>query len=84
MLLPARPRAPAVRHRTIAVSQRGHGESGKPEMGYRSRTSLQTWCHLLDALSIERAVLVGHSGSCLVARRVALDHPDRVAGAVRP
>jgi len=35
---------------------------------------------LLDALSIERAVLAGHSGSCLVARRVALDHSDRVAG----
>jgi pimeloyl-ACP methyl ester carboxylesterase len=27
-------------------------------------------------------VLVGHSGSCLVARRVALDHPTRVAGLV--
>ncbi len=37
---------------------------------------------LLDALGIERAVLAGHSGSCLVARRVALDHPERVAGLV--
>ena len=37
---------------------------------------------LLDALGIERAVLTGHSGSCLVARRVALDHPDRVAGLI--
>ncbi len=27
-------------------------------------------------------MLVGHSGSCLVARRVALDHPVRVAGLV--
>jgi pimeloyl-ACP methyl ester carboxylesterase len=35
---------------------------------------------LLDALGIARAVLVGHSGSCLVARRVALDQPARVAG----
>src|SRR6185295_13822130 len=24
----------------------------------------------------------GHSGSCLVARRVAIDHPDRVGGLV--
>ena len=37
---------------------------------------------LLDALGIERAVLAGHSGSCLVVRRAALDHPDRVAGLV--
>ncbi|MDQ1467782.1 MAG: hypothetical protein QOH10_2197, partial [Actinomycetota bacterium] len=36
----------------------------------------------LDALGIERAVLTGHSGSCLVARRVALDHPERVVGLV--
>jgi pimeloyl-ACP methyl ester carboxylesterase len=35
---------------------------------------------LFDALDIERAVVAGHSGSCLVARRVALDHPERVAG----
>lgn len=27
-------------------------------------------------------MLAGHSGSCLVARRVALDHPERVAGLV--
>jgi pimeloyl-ACP methyl ester carboxylesterase len=37
---------------------------------------------VLDALAIERAVLAGHSGSCLVARRVALDRPERVAGLV--
>lgn len=35
---------------------------------------------LMDGLELERAVLVGHSASCLVARRVAIDHPDRVAG----
>src|SRR5262249_54281072 len=37
---------------------------------------------LLDALAIDRALLTGHSGSCFVARRVALDHPDRVAGLI--
>ena len=37
---------------------------------------------LLDALGVDRAVLAGHSGSCLVARRVAIDHPERVAGLV--
>ena len=66
--------------RAIAVSQRGHGESSKPEAGYRVEDFAADVVPLLDALSIERAVLAGHSGSCLVARRVALDHPDRVAG----
>ncbi len=36
----------------------------------------------LNALEIDRAVLVGHSGSCLGARNVALGHPERVAGLV--
>ena len=66
--------------RAIAVSQRGHGESGKPETGYRVEDFAADVVPLLDALNVERAVLAGHSGSCLVARRVALDHPDRVAG----
>jgi len=68
--------------RTIAVSQRGHGDSDKPASGYRVEDFAGDVVHLLDALDIERAVLAGHSGSCLVARRVAIDHPDRVAGLV--
>jgi non-heme chloroperoxidase len=66
--------------RAIAVSQRGHGESGKPETGYSVEDFAADVVPLLDALDVERAVLAGHSGSCLVARKVALDHPDRVAG----
>jgi pimeloyl-ACP methyl ester carboxylesterase len=68
--------------RAIAVSQRGHGGSDKPESGYRVEDFAGDVVALLDALGIERAVLAGHSGSCLVVRRAALDHPDRVAGLV--
>lgn len=68
--------------RAIAVSQRGHGESDKPESGYRVEDFAGDVVALLDALGIERAVLAGHSGSCLVVRRAALGHPDRVAGLV--
>jgi non-heme chloroperoxidase len=66
----------------IAVSQRGHGDSSKPPTGYTVRDFAADVPLLLDALGIARAVLAGHSGSCLVARRVALDHPERVAGLV--
>lgn len=66
----------------VAVSQRGHGDSDKPDSGYRVEDFAADVVPLLDACGIERAVLVGHSGSCLTARRVALDHPDRVAGLV--
>lgn len=68
--------------RAVAVSQRGHGESSKPESGYRVEDFASDVVPLLDALNVERAVLVGHSGSCLVARRVALDYPARVAGLI--
>lgn len=66
----------------IAVSQRGHGDSDKPPTGYRVQDFAADVPLLLDALGIERAVLGGHSGSCLVVRRVALDDPARVAGLV--
>ncbi len=64
------------------VSQRGHGDSDKPATGYRVQDFAADVVPLLDALGIGRAVVAGHSGSCLVARRVALDHPERVAGLV--
>ena len=72
---------PAWMH-VVAVSQRGHGDSDKPATGYRVEDFAGDVPPLLDALGIERAVLAGHSGSCLIARRVAVDHPERVAGLV--
>jgi pimeloyl-ACP methyl ester carboxylesterase len=68
--------------RVIAVSQRGHGDSDKPLHGYRTEDFASDARALLDVLGVEHAVLVGHSGSCLAARRVAIDHPDRVVGLV--
>jgi len=65
---------------TVVVSLRGHGDSDKPQTGYRVEDYAADVVLLLNELGIERAVLAGHSGSCLVARRVALDHPERVAG----
>lgn len=66
--------------RVVAVSLRGHGDSSKPPANYRVEDLASDVVAFLDGLAIERAVLVGHSGSCLVARRVALDVPDRVVG----
>lgn len=78
---PVLDRLPRETH-AISVSQRGHGDSDKPNSGYRVEDFAADVVPLLDACGIERAVLAGHSGSCLVARRVALDNPERVAGLV--
>jgi pimeloyl-ACP methyl ester carboxylesterase len=36
----------------------------------------------MDALAIRKAVIMGHSSASIVARRFALDHPEKVAGLV--
>jgi pimeloyl-ACP methyl ester carboxylesterase len=68
--------------RAIAVSARGHGDSDKPQAGYRTADFAGDVVELFDALDVERGVLAGHSSASLVARRVAIDHPERVAGLV--
>lgn len=66
----------------FAVSQRGHGDSDRPSGGYTPADYAADAVALLDALGVERAVLVGHSSSTFTARLVAADHPERVAGLV--
>lgn len=66
----------------FAVSQRGHGESSRSVSGFRPADYARDVIDLLDALDVERAVLVGHSSSTLTARLVASSHPRRTAGLV--
>lgn len=64
--------------RAIVPSQRGHGDSERPECCYRIADLARDAVALLDALGVERAHVVGHSTGSFVAQRVAIDHPDRV------
>ncbi|HEY7292439.1 MAG TPA: alpha/beta hydrolase [Vicinamibacterales bacterium] len=68
--------------RAIAVSQRGHGDSSRPEHGYRYADFSEDLNLLLDALDIRAALIVGHSMGSYVAQRFAIDHPDRTLGLV--
>lgn len=68
--------------RVIAVSQRGHGDSAKPDAGYAVRDYAEDLDALLHTLDLPSVVVAGHSSASLVARRFALDHPERVAGLV--
>lgn len=68
--------------RAIAVSQRGHGNSARPASGYRIGNFAADLAALLDRLDIPRAIVLGHSMGSLVAERLALDHPDRLAGLI--
>lgn len=63
--------------RLIAVSHRGHGESDKPASRYDTAELAADVAHFMDALGIDRAVIVGHSMSSKVAQRFAAQHPER-------
>lgn len=68
--------------RALALTQRGHGDAGRPAEGYRLHDLAGDLAALMDALGIGAAVIVGHSMGSAVAQRFALDHPGRVAGLV--
>jgi pimeloyl-ACP methyl ester carboxylesterase len=71
---------PAIR--AFALSQRGHGDSDHPEVGYTLRDMAEDVVAFMDAVGFETAVVAGHSmGSC-VGQRLAIDHPERIRGLV--
>jgi pimeloyl-ACP methyl ester carboxylesterase len=65
-------------HRLLLFDQRGFGESDRPEAGYDIRSFAQDVVAFLDAMSVQRATLVGHSFGTFVARAAAIAHPERV------
>ncbi len=70
--------AVAGRLRLIATDARGHGESGRPAGEYAPQEFVADAVAILDALAIDRAVVVGHSMGGTHAIRLAGSHPERV------
>lgn len=66
----------------VAPSQRGHGDSGRPEEGYAYSDFATDAAALVDALQIESAIIVGHSLGSSIAKRFAINYPDRTRGVV--
>jgi len=66
----------APKWRVIALDQRGHGRSDKPEAGYDFATMVDDVRQALGRIGVERPLLVGHSWG----GNVALDY----AATVRP
>jgi pimeloyl-ACP methyl ester carboxylesterase len=62
----------------VAPDARGHGESGKPVTAYAPHEFVADAIAILDALAIDRAVVVAHSMGGTHAIRLAATHPDRV------
>jgi pimeloyl-ACP methyl ester carboxylesterase len=68
--------------RALAFDQRGFGDSDKPDSGYAIPDMAADAIAFLDALGIDRAMVVGHSFGSFVARQVAIARPQRVASLV--
>lgn len=66
-------------YRVIAPDQIGFGKSSKPtQFQYTFETLAGHTLSLLDALSIDRAAVVGHSMGGMLAARFALLYPTRI------
>ena len=71
------PRLSAAYH-TYALSQRGHGDSAKPDCCYRVADYAGDLLAFMDALGILQATLIGHSMGSYIAYQFAADHAERV------
>jgi non-heme chloroperoxidase len=68
--------------RVFALSQRGHGDSGRPEAGYHPDDFAEDVRRFLDALAIDSAIVTGHSMGSYVALRFAIRNPQRTRGLI--
>lgn len=68
--------------RAIACDLRGYGETGAhgPVEAYSMRNLSSDVIGMLDALQIDRAVLIGHDFGGALAWSLARDHASRIAG----
>ena len=66
----------------VCIEQRGHGRSEAPPGPYTRADLARDVIAVLDALRVERALLVGHSMGGVVAMATALAYPERTSGLV--
>ena len=66
-------------YHAFALTQRGHGDSDKPQCCYTPGDFAADVEAFMEAVGIERATIVGASTGALFAQRVALSYPRRVS-----
>jgi non-heme chloroperoxidase len=65
-----------------ALTLRGHGDAPRPAGGYDAAQLAADVAAFMNGVGIERTIVVGHSMGTIVATRLAIDAPERVAGLV--
>lgn len=64
--------------KVITFDNRGVGQSEKPAGPYTAQMLAADTVGLLDALKVEKAIIMGHSMGGFIAQAIALDFPQRV------
>jgi len=64
--------------KVITYDNRGVGQSDKPVGPYTAQMLAADTVGLLDALNIDKAIIMGHSMGGFIAQAMALDFPQRV------
>lgn len=66
-------------HRVIAYDLRGRGDSDKPESGYGIATHAEDLAELIDALELDRPVIMGHSLGAMIGVYFAAYYPQKLS-----
>jgi pimeloyl-ACP methyl ester carboxylesterase len=75
-------RALAERHRVLVPDTRGHGGSDNPDGVFGYDLFADDVAAFIDALGLERPVVVGYSDGAQTGIELGLRHPDRIGGLV--
>jgi pimeloyl-ACP methyl ester carboxylesterase len=68
--------------RVISIDRPGHGWSERAHEGSSPEYQAKVISQVIERLGVARVIVVGHSWGGLLALRLALDQPQRVAGLV--
>ena len=66
----------------VVISQRGHGQSDKPETNYLPEDFAADLYEFLEVRNIKKPIIVGHSMGATIAEAFALRHPEQLSGLV--
>jgi len=72
----------APRYRALALDQRGHGHSARPELSYGPEAYAEDAIAAVEQLGLAPVVLIGHASGALTAWQCAARRPDLVAAVV--
>ena len=64
----------------VALDQRGHGESGKPEEGYHFASVAHDLLGFIQGMGFDRPIIAGHSWGGDVALEFAVAYPSTASG----